>query len=207
MNTEIVEKEIQDCKACQNVKQITFDKPIVFKGRSNNTVMIIGHSPTVRSKSQAYTVLKLDMPNLQLYKYIIEKILDPLNISIDNVYATNLIKCKTTLLPEDIKNSKQLFEKTFYNCRKLLEKEIESVQPQLIISLSERVLHILSETYMSKKLNMKDSFAQLYKLQINGKEYDYIPVVHLPKGRNSNVAKTYFPYQVDRLKMLRKKVN
>ena len=103
-------------------------------------------------------------------------------------------------MPEDIPNRKQFFEKSFINCGKILEQEIAIIRPKLIICLSERVLHILSEKYMGIKLNMKDSYGKLFELKINGIDYYFIPVVHLPKGANSNVAKTYFPYQTERLK-------
>jgi hypothetical protein len=55
---------------------------------------------------------------------------------------------------------------------------------------------------MEKKLKMKDSFAQLLKLSINEKTYNYIPLVHIPKGNNSLVARHYFPVQTKRLEKI-----
>ena len=84
----------------------------------------------------------------------------------------------------------------------LLEKEIEILKPSLIISLSERVLGILSERYMGERLRMKESFGKLHILNISNTSIQYIPVVHIPKFR---VREYYFPKQTESLRSLRER--
>lgn len=194
-----IEKCIR-CKSDSNISEYILSvKPTCYVGSQNPKVMLIGHSPAVRTSEPATVVLKLDRKTQPLFRYINEKILFPLGIKMSEVYATNLIKCQTSSLPEDIKKEVVFFDRCFAHCKNLLEDEIERVKPELIISLSETVLKILSFEYLGKKLKMKDSFAQILKLSINEKTYNYIPLVHIPKGNNSLVGRHYFPVQTDRL--------
>lgn len=198
-----LEMKIEECTKCtsdSNISEYILSvKPTCYVGSENPKVMLIGHSPTVRTNEPATVVLKLDRETQPLFRYINEKILFPLGIKMLEVYTTNLIKCQTSSLPEDIKKEVVFFDRCFAHCKNLLEDEIDHVKPELIISLSETVPNILSFVYLGKKLKMKDSFAQLIKLSINEKTYNYIPLVHIPKGNNSLVGRHYFSEQTERL--------
>lgn len=106
-------------------------------------------------------------------------------------------------MPEEIKTEKNFFESVTNNCIHLLEQEIYRIQPELIISLSESVLKVLSNKYFSKTLKMKTSFAKLLSLRIKNRYYNYIPLVHIPR-ENTPAHKYYFPKQYEKLKVLAK---
>lgn len=205
INNEI-ENKIQLCRQCSSdsciCDLVTYKKPFSFYGSNTPKVMLIGHSPSVRTSEEAEVVLKMNLEKRPLYNYIIEQILNPLGIQIADLYCTNLIKCKTIKLPEDFDKKLYFIDRAFNNCKELLELEIEFLKPSLIISLSERVLKILSKNYFYQQLLMKDAFGRLISLKVDGIEYRYIPLVHLPKGPTSLVAKHYFPEQTKRLKKL-----
>lgn len=202
-----LESLIENCAGCRVEELISnylcFRKPSLFYGSKNPKIMILGHSPAVRTTEEASVVLKMDKPNQPLYKYIMKNILEPLDISVSDLYCTNIIKCQTKCLPEGIPSSINFFDRAFSQCRMLLEREIVTIKPNLIISLSETVLKLISKTYMGKDLNMKESFGQVFYLQISGFTVPYIPVVHIPKGPKSKVAKYYFPEQTNRLIRIR----
>lgn len=200
---QVIKNEIERCCDCNNNYDISLLKPKVFYGKNHPKVMIIGHSPTVRTSEKAETVLKMDKPNGQLYKYISTEVLQPLSINIEDIYCTNLIKCYTGNLPEDNnKKDKQYISRIFYNCYKLLEKEISIIKPKLIISLSGRVYEILSEKYIGNKLKIQDNFGKLHTLSIAGMNIQYVPVIHLPKYKK--IKEYYFPDQRIRLDSIRK---
>ncbi len=207
MNHSKLESLIQNCVECKRDEIISdyilLDKPSSFYGSNNPKVMILGHSPAVRTYEKASVVLKMDKPQQPLYQYINKKILEPLGICVSDLYCTNIIKCQTKALPEDIPPSIHFFDRAFMLCRKLLEKEIATIKPDLIISLSETVLKVMSKTYMNEELKMKESFGRIFSLKILGLSIPYIPVVHIPKGPNSLVAKHYFPEQTNRLITIR----
>lgn len=207
--TERINHCIHECEKCREEScvsnYILYRKPCTFYGSENPCVMLLGHSPAVRTWEEAEVVLKMNKHRQPLYKYITGRILKPLGISIEQIYCTNLIKCQTSRLPEDIDKSVNFFERVFSKCRELFELEVKEIKPQLIISFSETVLEQLSRTYTDRTLKMKESFGELYYLDINGYKVQYIPVVHLPKI-NSRVEEYYFPEQTDKLKMLRDKL-
>jgi Uracil-DNA glycosylase len=193
-----VDNQISQCNLCSNINSILLSKPKIFKGSDNLKVMIIGHSPTVRVSEKASVVLKMDKPNGGLYKYITNEIISPLGIQLEELYCTNLIKCNTKMLPEDLnKKNKKYIDNVFNNCSRLLEREVEEINPELIISLSGRVFEILSEKYIGKKMKIKDNFGKPFTLKIGNKEVKYIPVIHIPKYKK--IRDYYFPEQTSRL--------
>lgn len=197
-----VQDTIRDCRKCERIKGVTLKKPEVFCIGEKPRVMILVHSPTVRSKEQAEFVLKMDMQNRALYKYIVNDILNNLSINVNEVYCTNLIKCYTEKLPEDVDvEIKNYIKGISGNCLELFEKELKSIHPQLIISLSGRVFEIMSERYMNKKMKIQNAFGQLYDITIDGMTYKYIPVIHLPKWKK--VKERYMPEQTNRLQSIR----
>lgn len=201
-----IEKQIRDCNLCGKMNGILLSKPRVFKGSDTPIVMIIGHSPAVRVSEKANVVLKMDKPNGALYKYICNEIISPLGMQIKELYCTNLIKCNTNMLPEDLnKQNKKYINNVFNNCSKLLEREVEEIEPKLIISLSGRVFEILSEKYMGKKMKIHDNFGKLFTVNIANMEIPYVPVIHIPKY--NKIKEYYFPEQTERLKKLRNTLN
>lgn len=201
-----IESQISDCRLCKNINGILLSKPRIFKGSDTPKIMIVGHSPAVRVSEKANVVLKMDKPNGGLYKYICNEIISPLGIQIEELYCTNLIKCNTNMLPENLnKQNKKYIYNVFNNCSKLLEKEVEEIKPKLIISLSGRVFEILSEKYMGKKMKIHDNFGKLFTINIADKEIPYIPVVHIPKY--NKIKYYYFPEQTERLKKVRDILN
>ena len=198
-----LENTIQECVMCQSDDLISdfvlFSKPNSFYGSKTPRIMIVGHSPKVRTAEEASVVLKMDKPDQPIYQYIKKSLLEPLGLTVSELYCTNVIKCKTKVLPEEIPSSVDFFDRAFSKCCNLFEKEVATLKPDLIVSLSERVLKLLSKGYMGKELNMKDSFARIFYLQISGFCVPYIPIVHIPKGSQSTVAKHYFPEQTNRL--------
>lgn len=202
-----LESLIQNCVECKREELISnyicFRKPSSFCGSKNPKTMILGHSPAVRTTEEASVVLKMDKPNQPLYQYITKSILEPLDIAVSDLYCTNIIKCQTKCPPEDISASINFFDRAFSQCRMLLEREIVTIKPNLIISLSETVLKLISKTYMGKELEMKESFGQIFYLKISGLTVPYIPLVHIPKGPKSRTAKYYFPEQTNRLLRIR----
>ena len=217
MNIREYQDSIKKCRKCSDddicSKYLTFEKPDSYFGESELNIVILGHSPKVRSVKRAKTVLKMDETKGQLYKYVTEKIIKQLGLNIDNCYCTNLLKCETSIAPEDIKPKEakyRFFNDVLRNCKVLFENEISIINPKIIIGLSEPVLKFISKNYCgieNKDSSMADAFGKLFKIKIAGKEYGYIPVVHYTTRKN--VKEHYFDKednQISRLKELSKEI-
>jgi uracil-DNA glycosylase len=209
MIDEYFKKAVDSCCACKEqtefAEHLTLKKLPPFIGGDQAKVLIIGHSPRVRTRSNIQVTLDLDSER-QLKRYIVGDILSPLGLSLDQCVATNLVKCMTDSMPEEIKvTSGRFMDGAADICKRHLEQEVSTFDCRLIISLSERVSTLLQRYYSpaGKWLKMKECFGTSQELCIAGQPFPWIPVVHIPKAK---VRAHYFTEQTKRLIGLSSKV-
>ena len=200
---------IFSCVNCRSdkdlIQHITFDKLPPYLGFGKHRVLIIGHSPKVRTSSEISVTLDLNRRR-RLRQYIVDEVLFPLGIDLDCCIATNMVKCFTTKMPEDtVINGKPFMRVAFDICKYHLIHEVSLLWPHLIISLSEQVSTLLQQEFgaCQKPKQMKDIFATLQPFSINRNTINWIPVVHIPKA---SVRAYYFPEQTSRLIAMRGRV-
>lgn len=119
--------------------------PAPFKGKHEIKIIIIGQDPTVRDKKtrpSINTVLMLNNPNSNLFQYINTMTLK-LNLTLDNIYATNFYKCFFSFPPAD---DERIFTRHFRYWFDLLMEEINTFPDAGIITLGEQVLKQLIHT-------------------------------------------------------------
>ena len=204
------EQTIFSCELCRKDPQletlVTYEKLLPFVGSQNIQVLLIGHSPKVRTSSKISVTLDLT-EDRQLRRYIENEVLQPLGLGLQHCVATNLVKCLTDEMPEDMSvNGVPFMQKAFEMCKVHLIRELEIIRPKLLISFSQQVSDLLQKNFVGNDeqiRKMKDIFATLRQLPVEGKGYSWIPVVHIPKGR---VRAYYFPEQTMRLERLRNEV-
>jgi len=206
---EYFNEHVSPCTMCSRDAVIgsffSYDKLPPYELANNATVLIIGHSPKVRTNSQSKITVTLDLNRgSALKEYITEMILSPLGIALEVCAATNLVKCETKKeMPEDIRitGGRTFMERAFQHCAKHLENEISLFSPSLVISLSETVAVLLQKRFLPdmKILQMQEIFGTKRRLTVKGNSYIWIPVVHIPKAK---VRRYYFPDQLHRLEEL-----
>lgn len=201
------EASVVPCQRCANdpvlAPWITLEKPVPYQMRPESNVLIIGHSPSVRTPKEITTVLDLDRHD-RLYRYLVREVLEPLGLNLAQCAATNAVKCFMHRLPEDLESEGvSVMETAFTECSHHLEQEVQLLRPRLIISLSQRVLQLVAAHYLGLVLQMKAVFGSLLYLPVGEAAIPWIPVVHLPKPK---VRRHYFPTQTERLRTLRASV-
>jgi uracil-DNA glycosylase len=201
------ESSVVPCQRCASdpllAPWITLEKPAPYQMRPESNVLIIGHSPSVRTPKEITTVLDLDRHD-RLYRYLVGEILEPLGLDLKQCAATNVVKCFMRKLPEDLESEGvSVMETAFAECSHHLEQEVQLLRPRLVISLSQRVLQLVAAHYLGLVLPMKAMFGSLLYLPVGGAAIPWIPVVHLPKPK---VRRHYFPAQTERLRTLRASV-
>jgi hypothetical protein len=184
---------------------LAFTKLQPFIGVSERRVLLLGHSPKVRTSSKITTTLDL-AEERQLRRYVVGEVLTPLGIDLQSCYATNAVKCLTTRMPEDIAVELQFMERAFSYCKRHFLEELVVIKPKLVISFSERISTLLQTQFASYKpvLPMKELFGTMRSLEVNGTRIPWIPVVHVPKAK---VRQHYFPEQTSRLTALSQAVS
>ena len=205
---EYFQTAVIPCKDCGRDPAIagflTFTKLEPFVGAGDKRVLLLGHSPKVRTSSKITTTLDL-MEHRQVRRYVVTEVLTPLGIDLQSCYATNAVKCLTTRMPEDIDGELRFMESAFSHCMRHLLEELALTKPKLVISFSERISTLLQSQFAVHRTirPMKELFGTLQSLEVHGNTIPWIPAVHVPKAK---VRRHYFPEQTSRLTALSQEV-
>lgn len=201
---EYFQTSIVPCQECARdpviAESLTPQKLEPFGADDERYVLLLGHSPKVRTSSEIDTTLDLNYDR-QLKRYIVNEVLTPLGIDLSVCYATNAVKCLTKTMPEEIASDPPFMERAFSHCKRHLIHELAVVRPRLLISVSQSVSNLLQILFWPSRnvRPMKDIFATLLSIEANGEAISWIPVVHVPKAK---VLRHYFPEQTTRLAAL-----
>lgn len=96
-----------------------------------------------------------------------------------NYFITNLAKCTQT-------DARSLDNKIFLKYLKLIEKEIEIINPKVIILFGNQV----SSIFLNQKISVSQCRKQLFKKKINDKEYDCYSVYYPVGNGRFNINKS-----------------
>jgi uracil-DNA glycosylase family 4 len=158
---------------------------------ANPSVMLVGQDPTI-AKGKICSVLDLENKNSSLYKYVVGEILQPTGIKIDNIYGTDLVKCRfpNNQTPKIISKSRDITIKEFLtpfflNCRQWLFQEIRDFHPKIVISFGEPAHQLLLEQFSwDVPSGMRDAFGCVYGVSVFGNNIYYAPCIHInSKGK------------------------
>jgi uracil-DNA glycosylase family 4 len=138
--------------------------------------------------------LDLENANSSLHEYIVGEILQPTGIKIDDIYATDLVKCRfpNNQTPRIISKShdmtiKEFLTPFFFNCRQWLFQELRDFHPKMIISLGEPVHQLLIEQFSwDVPARMKDAFGNVYSVLVFDHNTYYAPCIHINSKRHSH---------------------
>lgn len=149
-NISALKSNVENCYLCELSKT---RKNVLFGiGNHNSKVIFISDEP---SASEDALGTFYSGKSGELLSKMIENVL---NLKKEEVYITNLVKCKS---------SNSLNNSHVESCNDYLQKQIELINPELIVSLGE-------STY-SYLLNEKDNFSQN-----RGKELNYHNIKLIP---------------------------
>ncbi len=124
-----LKKQAQNCHLCSLSKGRNH---VVFgEGNSQADIMFIGDVPLEIEDNAGAIFLGRGG---EMLTAMIEKVL---NLSREQVYITNLLKCHPLL-------TKEVHESEFHTCKAYLFKEIELVKPKVIVTFGDRAYQYLT---------------------------------------------------------------
>jgi len=131
-----LKQQAQNCHLCSLSKSRTH---VVFgEGNEQADIMFIGDAPLEIEDNESKVFLGRGG---EMLTAMIEKVL---NIPRQDVYLTNLLKCH--LLAK-----KEVHESEYHTCKAYLFKEIELVNPKVIVTLGEKAYHYLTNDFTALK--------------------------------------------------------
>ena len=140
----IFESSVEGCTKCELG---TSRKKIVFgSGDKNADLLIVGEAPNEYEDEKG-------RPFVGKAGKLLDKILKAIGLSRkDNVYLTNVLKCKTP------RNRDPLLSE-INNCHSYLLKQIEIIQPKIIVALGK----VAGKSLLNKDLSLKEFRSQFYE--------------------------------------------
>ena len=165
---------------------------------STPSVMLVGQDPTV-AKGKIYSVLDLDNRDSRLYKYIVGEILEPAGLRIDNVYATDLVKCRfpdnqtpSSICKRHDRTVEEFLSPFFQNCLQWFIQEIDENRPRIILSFGQPVHQLLIEKFAwAVPIGMKEAFVNRYNVSLQGNEVYYVPCIHINSRGHQHYIKNW----------------
>ena len=150
-----LKQQAQNCHLCSLSKGRNH---VVFgEGNQQADIMFIGDIPLEIEDNAGAIFLGRGG---EMLTAMIEKVL---NLSREEVYITNLLKCHPLL-------SKEVHESEFHTCKAYLFKEIELVKPKVIVTLGEKAYHYLTNDFTALK--------EVRGTVIQKERYSVVPTYH-----------------------------
>ena len=123
---------------------------IVFgKGSQNPDIVFIGEAPGSDED-------KLGLPFVGRSGKLLDKWLNKYNLSLDNIYIMNAIKCRPPKNREPLPEEKNA-------CRHYFEKQLEILKPKVICALGKHALSNLIDFSVSSKYSDMRGILHIYK--------------------------------------------
>ena len=159
MNLELIETQIKTCKLCGNLPKPTCNS---FKQGSSN-ILIIGESPAkdgwLKSGKAFYDINN----NLQATGKILSKLLNLINLTIEDISFTECCKCHIS--------DRTKLEHCSQNCKNYLIEQIKNSKQTIILTMGVFPTQILLNQKIKKFKNVVGN-----KFDILGKTI--IPIYH-----------------------------
>ena len=128
--------QAENCHLCSLSKGRT--KVVFGEGNENAQVMFVGDLPLAMEDNAGQPFLGRGG---EMLTAMIEKVL---GLSRSKVYVTNLLKCHPL-------NTQEVEETQVHTCKAYLFKEIELVQPNIVVTLGEKAYHYLTNDLTALK--------------------------------------------------------
>ena len=158
-----VESLIKEFNKCGNLMKLSCET--VKKGNCN--ILVLGESPAkdgwIVSKKAFYN----SKGDLQASGKVLEKLLNLIGLTIEDVYFTEVCKC--------VISDRNKLRECSNNCKEILFKQIELLECDIILTMGVHPTETLLG-YEIKKL--KDHIGKKYEIQFGGKKKTVIPIYH-----------------------------
>lgn len=173
---ENVQSKIVKCSLCGNLPKLTENSVQLGKTK----FIIIGESPAkdgwIESKRAFYNTAG----KLQGTGRVLEKLLNNIGLSINDIYFTECCKC--------IIEDRRKLEKCSKNCMPILAEQLNNLPCEIILTMGVHPTQAILQTKIKK---FADYVGKEFDISLGNKNYKLIPIYHPsplnPKGYKENI--------------------
>lgn len=189
---EIIEDILNDIKKCGSCETINDYKkfPCISHGKVDSEYMLVSEAPGKNSvEGGKYWIgaggkllrILLDEANKALEENKINHELE------DIFYLTDIVKC----WPNQNKKNRKPIDAEIINCSPFLTREIEALNPKLILSFGVPS----SEYLLDRKITMRDSHGKIYTYN----EFAKVLVMYHPSGIDRHMKRNVYNGQLKKV--------
>ena len=178
MNNDLltnIDKIVSRCQKCQNLVEKFPNEATVFLGKDND-IVLIGEAPANNGWRKSHMLWKDKSGKILPSGIVLQKLFDIINRNIFETTFLEAVKC----YPLERKNLKICSK----NCKDIMLKQLEIINPKLIITLGEFPTRALLPIKFKKFSEVVGNF-----YEVNG--YKILPIYHpspiSPKSYKANI--------------------
>lgn len=159
---EEISKNIEKCKKCPLHK--TRINPVAGEGDTNSDILLIGEAPGANEDIEG-------KPFVGRAGKLLTKLLRSSGLSRENVYITNIIKCR----PPSNRNPKTI---EIDCCSDYLDKQIECIEPKTICPMGNFAAGYILSKFGIKHEPIGKVHGEVFLIKHTKKEMRVIPLYH-----------------------------
>lgn len=157
-----IESIVKNCKDCNLHK--TCSNYVFGEGNLNARIMFIGEAPGKKED-------ELGRPFVGRAGRIFDDMLDSIKLSRDDVYISNILKCRP---PKNRNPLKSEIEK----CIKYIDKQIEIINPDIITPLGNYAISYIFYKFKLKFEKINKIHGKIYSVNSTFNKLKIIPIYH-----------------------------
>ena len=162
MNLFDIDKEIHDCNLCGDLIEKFPNSKTVSVGKRND-IVILGEAPANNGWRKSgiawYDINHKLLPS----GVVLQKLLDEVNLKIEDTYFLEAIKCYP--------KTRSCLNKCSLNCKKYLFMQLEVIKPKIVLSLGDAATKSILDIKYKK-------FSDVVGKKFNVNGYTVIPIYH-----------------------------
>ena len=171
-----IKESVENCRKCNLCK--TRKKPVVGTGSLDSEILFVGEAPGYNEDLQG-------RPFVGRAGKILDELLESVGLKRVDVYIANIIKCR----PPDNRNPLKTEIET---CTDYLNKQIEIIQPNIILPLGNFACSYIFEKYNLKYDKISNVHGKIFQINTLMGTIKIIPFYH-------PVIATYNPNTINTL--------
>ncbi len=171
-----IQEKIINCNKCGNLPKLC--EKSIQEGKTK--FIIIGESPAKDGWIESKKAFFNTKGTLQATGRVLQKLLNHINLNIEDIYFTECCKC--------IIEDRKILEKCSSNCMPILIEQLNKLPCSIILTMGLHPTQALLKTKIKK---FSDYVGKQFNIMLGGRNYLLIPIYHPsplnPKGFKDNL--------------------
>jgi DNA polymerase len=153
---------VKNCKDCELWK--TKKNPVFGEGSISAKIMFIGEAPGHNEDLKG-------QPFVGRAGKILDELLASIDLERKDVYIANILKCRPP-------NNRNPFRYEIKSCTKYLDKQIEKISPEIIVTLGSFATSYIFEKFNIKSEKIGNVHGKIFNLETIFRRQVVIPIYH-----------------------------